>query len=99
MRRTLGYFTQHKFGTAAVGDGLKDYGFEPGRYTKVIVSWGWTDEAKATADAEHIELWDFRELMRQIADSIRDRRSYFTDDTLRTINLFVRALEDRKILP
>jgi hypothetical protein len=98
MRRTLGYFAQHKFGTAAVGDRLKDYGFEPGEYTKVVVSWGWTDEAKAAADAEGIELWDFRELMRQIADSIRDRRSYFTDDTLRTINLFVRALDDKKVL-
>ena len=78
MRRTLGYFAQHKFGTAAVGDRIKDLGFEPGIY-EGCRELGWTDEAKAAADAEHFELWDFRELMRQIADSIRDRRSYFTE--------------------
>ena len=60
-----------------------------------MVSWGWTDEAKAAADVEQIQLWDFRSLMREIADSIHGKRSYFTDDTLRTINLFVRALNDR----
>jgi hypothetical protein len=48
-------------------------------YRNAVASWGWTDEAKAAADAEHVELWDFRELVRQIADSIRDRRSYFTE--------------------
>jgi hypothetical protein len=87
MRRTLGYFVQHKFGTPAVEAKLKEYGFEPGAYAKVVVSWGWTDEAKAAADAEHIQLWDFRDLMREIADSIHGKRSYFTNDTLRTIGL------------
>src|SRR6476646_5187232 len=51
MRRTLGYFTQHEFGTAAVGDRVKDLGFELGD-RHAVASWGWTDEAKAAADAE-----------------------------------------------
>lgn len=58
------------------------------------MSWGWTAEAKAAADAAQIELWDFRKLMREIANSISGKRSYFSDDALRTIGLFVRALED-----
>jgi len=35
-----------------------------------------------------------RQIMREIAQSIRDKRSYFTDDTLRTIGLFARATSD-----
>lgn len=94
MRRTLGYFIAHKFGTPAIIQKLVEYGFREGSYKKVVVTWDWTPDAKAAADAEGIELWDFRKLMRDIAKSIRDTRSYFTDDTLRTINLFARALAD-----
>jgi hypothetical protein len=92
MRRTLGYFIEHKFGTPAVINKLAEYGFNSGAYTNVVVTWDWTTDAKTAADKARIELWDFRQIMREIAQSIRDSRSYFTDDTLRTINLFARAL-------
>jgi hypothetical protein len=92
MRRTLGYFIAQKFGTPAIVQKLAEYGFKEGSYKKVVVTWDWTPDAKAAADTEGIELWDFRKLMRDIAESIRDTRSYFTDDTLRTISLFARAL-------
>lgn len=93
MRRTLGYFIQHKFGTPPVAAKLASYGFQPGEHRKIVVTWDWTSDAKAAADAAEIDLWDFRTIMREISASIRDKRSYFTDDTLRTINLFVRALD------
>jgi hypothetical protein len=99
MRRTVGYFIAHKFGTPAIVQKLAEYGFREGSYKKVVVTWDWTPDAKAAADAEGIELWDFRKLMRDIAKSIRDTRSYFTDDTLRTINLFARALVDAEADP
>lgn len=91
MRRTLGYFIKRKFGEAAV-EKLKEYGFEPGSYTKIIVSWGWTPEVKDLSARENIQLWDFRQLMRELDASIRNKRSYFTDDTLRTIGLYARAV-------
>ncbi|HEV2161440.1 MAG TPA: hypothetical protein VGR52_04285 [Stellaceae bacterium] len=94
MRRTIGYFIQNKFGPTEIVSKLRSYGFTPGDYEKVIVTWGWTPEAKQAADSAGIKLWDFRDIMRQIAHSIHDKRSYFSDDTLRTINLFVRALDD-----
>jgi hypothetical protein len=94
MRRTLGYFIANKFGTPAVINKLAEYGFKQGSHKKVVVTWDWTPDAKTAADAAGIELWDFRQLMREIAQSIRNKRSYFTDDTLRTINLFARALSD-----
>jgi hypothetical protein len=93
MRRTLGYFIEHKFGRPAVAAKLKAYGFEADKHQKIIVTWGWTQEAKAAAAAAGIELWHFQEIARRIADLVRHKRSYFTDDTLRTINLFVRALD------
>jgi hypothetical protein len=89
MRRTLGYFIAQKFGTPAIVQKLAEYGFKEGSYKKVVVTWDWTPDAKTAADTEGIELWDFRKLMRDIAESIRDTRSYFTDDTLRTISLLL----------
>ena len=94
MRRTVGYFTEHKFGAEPVVSKLKEYGFKPGAYKKIVVSWGWPPDARVEAKAAKIELWDFRDIMRETAASIRDKHSYFTDDTLRTIGLFVRATPD-----
>jgi hypothetical protein len=94
MRRTVGYFMEHKFGNAGVIAKLAEFKFEPGTHTRVIVTWGWTKEAKETAGAAGIELWDFRKMLREIAQPLHKKRTYFTDDTLRTLNLFVRALDD-----
>lgn len=92
QRRTLGFFIERKFGPTAVKEALSRYGFIEGQYRNVIVTWDWTPEALDLAQAAGIELWSFQELMREIADAIQHQRSYFGDDTLRTINLFVRAL-------
>ena len=91
QRRTLGYFRDRKFKSIAVLSELKKYGFKEGNYSKVIVTWGWAEEAKRQADREGIILWDFRDIIREIAETFRVTRTYFTDDTLRTIQLFVKA--------
>ena len=91
MRRTFGYFIEHKFKPKPVVAKLKEYGFRPGKYQKIVVTWDSTDDAKAAAVKAGIELWDFRKLILKLAKTIGDERTYFTDDTLRTINLFARA--------
>lgn len=91
QRRTIGYFVQRKFGPREVRSELRKYGFRRGNYSKVIVTWGWTDDAKKHADRRRIILWDFRDILREIADACRDKRTYFTDDTLRTVQLFVKS--------
>lgn len=91
QRRTIGYFIQRKFGSQEVASELRKYGFKKGNYTKVIVTWGWTKEAKQKADDEGIILWDFRDILKEIAGACRDKKTYFTDDTLRTIQLFVKS--------
>ncbi len=91
QRRTLGFFLERKFGAPEITEKLKEYGFEDGRYGKIIVSWGWTDEAAEQARAAGIDLWDFRGLLSQIGEAFIGRSTYFTDDTLRTLQLFARA--------
>ncbi|HUT03973.1 MAG TPA: hypothetical protein VM163_08805 [bacterium] len=96
QRRTIGYFIERKFGQQEVHDKLREYGFGADRhnYQKVIVTWGWTDDAKQAADREDIILWDFRQVLREIAAAFKTQRTYFTDDTLRTIQLFAKSVDE-----
>jgi hypothetical protein len=75
---------------------LKKYGFLPGNYQRIIVTWDATPQAKEVAKRHSIDLWDFRDLLRQIAAANKDHTTYFTDDTARTIQLFAMAVDGRK---
>ncbi|MBN2565588.1 MAG: hypothetical protein JXB46_07735 [Candidatus Eisenbacteria bacterium] len=91
QRRTLGYFANRKFSDPGVLEKLKAFGFMPGNYTKVIVSWGWNDDVPAAAAHAGIELWDFKDMLKEIAQKSQASRTYFTDDTIRTLQLMVMA--------
>jgi hypothetical protein len=60
----------------------------------VVVSWGWTEDSATAALEQDIQLWDFREIVVGIAEASQDNRSYYTDDTMRTIQLFAKALRE-----
>ena len=85
QRRTIGYYIQRKFSPTAVLEKLKIYGFN-NDYKKIIVSWGWGEAALQIANENHIELWDFYSIIRELADSIQGNRKYFSDDTLGLYN-------------
>jgi hypothetical protein len=91
QRRTLGYFTQRKFSDAGVIEKLKGFGFVPGNYTRVIVSWGWEQDVPDAATQAGVELWDFREILKEIAQKSQSHSIYFTDDTMRTLQLMAMA--------
>ena len=91
QRRTLGYFSEKKFGDPNVLATLEEYGFLPGNYQRIVVTWGWQDGVDVAAEREGIQLWDFRQLIHELADQFRDKRTYFGDDTLRTLHLFALA--------
>ena len=93
QRRTLGYFTQRKFADPGVVEKLKAFGFMPGSYTKVVVSWGWEQNVPAAATQAGVELWDFREILKEIAQKSRSQSTYFTDDTMRTLQLMAMAMK------
>jgi len=95
QRRTLGYFTERKFASKSVLETLKKYGFQKGNYSKVIVSWDWEEEVEGEAKRRRIQLWDFRKILQEIAQSFQKKRVYFTDDTLRTLQLFSRTVEEK----
>ena len=90
-RRTLDFFRKEKFEAAGVKSTLTKY-CNGNPYRKIIVIWEWGPGVKEAAAAHGIELWDFRELMREIAELGRNKRTYFGDDTLRTLTLFAKAL-------
>ena len=91
QRRTIGYFIKRKFGNKNVLARLKDFGFRRGNYKRIIVTWGWTGEAHTVARKNQVELWDFRDLLMEIGQTFERDRTYFTDDTLRTLQLYARA--------
>lgn len=91
QRRTLGYFRDRKFGDEHVVARLKDYGFRDGKYQKVVVTWGWQDGVEEAAQEANITLWDFRSLIADLAKAFTSQRTYFGDDTLRTLHLFALA--------
>ena len=63
QRRTLGYFTERKFSHPGVLEKLEEFGFLPGNYTKVIVSWGWKDGIEQAASRAGVMLWDFKDIL------------------------------------
>jgi len=91
QRRTLGYFVERKFGAPHVELELAKYGFLPGNYSKVIVSWGWDVNVPEVARQAGVELWDFKTILQEIADISSVGKTYFTDDTMRTLQLMAKA--------
>jgi hypothetical protein len=96
QRRTMGYFIDRKFELPQVLTELQRYGFVPGNYKRIIVTWGATKEAESLAAAHGIVLWDFRDLLLEIAAAYKKQKTYFTDDTARTIQLFAMATIGRE---
>ena len=93
QRRTLGYFEERKFDATAVLSNLAQFGFRPGNYTKVIVTWGWENDVEGAAATKGIALWDFRNILIEMSQACHGRRTYFTDDTMRTLDVMTKALE------
>ena len=93
QRRTLGYFTKRKFSEPGVIEKLKTFGFMPGNYTKVIVSWGWEQAVPDAATQAGVMLWDFRDILKEIAQKSRSHSTYFTDDTMRTLQLMSKVMK------
>lgn len=91
QRRTVGYFSERKFGAAPILETLERYGFYKGKYDRIIVSWGWKKEAEAEAMRQNIKLWDFKFILEEIASTFQKDKTYFMDDTLRTLQLFAKA--------
>jgi len=96
QRRTLGYFVERKFSAPGVVKKLAEHGFRQGKYQKIIVTWGWTPEAKKQADKRGVILWDFPDLMAEITERFKDDKIYFTDDTLRTLHLYAKSVSRHK---
>ena len=52
---------------------------------------GWQAGVDESARRAKITLWDFRQLIAELAKAFASQRTYFGDDTLRTLHLFALA--------
>jgi hypothetical protein len=93
QRRTLDYFIHRKFNVPEVLAELKRYGFEQGNYSRIIVTWDATADAREKAKENGIEIWDLPDLLNRIANEHLQHRKYFVDDTARTIQLYAMAMK------
>lgn len=93
---TIGFFKERKFEVPEVLDKLGQYGFKPGNYQKVIVADGWTYDAEVLARKNGILPWDFNQIMAELAKLCETQTKYYDDDTLRTIQLLLRAQRKEK---
>jgi len=93
MRRTLGYFIERKFEPSNVIQTLGTYGFEPGRYKRVIVTWSVGPGVRETAATFTVEVWEFPTILTKLVKFVENTRHYFSDDTLRTLHLYGMAMD------
>lgn len=91
QRRTLGYFAERKFSAAGIIKKLAEFGFEQGSYQKIIVTWDCDPDVEVKAAHQGIDIWKFKDLLVEIATKFKSDRTYFTDDTLRTLQLYAMA--------
>jgi hypothetical protein len=96
-RRTFGFYLQHKFDCDAVAEKLASFGCDKATTKRIIVTWDATPEALTAADDMGVEVWLFPALMQEIATKAREGKSYFSDDTLRTLTLFARSTSGKGV--
>lgn len=94
QRRTLGFFEEKKFGSQSVIDRLADYGFRPGNYERVIVTWDANDDVIESASSRGMSVVKLTDMLQEIAETTRCDRTYYTDDTIRTLQLM--AMSDAR---
>jgi hypothetical protein len=91
QQRTIGFFIERKFGADGIVNTLAAYGFIPGNYHKIVVTWDCEPEAKETAKQNGIEVWEFPDLLDEIVAMVGHGKQYVMDDTIRTLQMLVYA--------
>jgi hypothetical protein len=94
-RRKLSYFLEHKFSPEPVRAELASLGCDPNKVNRVIVTWDATPEALAAAEAAGVMVWLFPDMLEKIERIAGREKTYFGDDTLRTLTLAAKAAELR----
>lgn len=96
QRRTIGFFVEQKFGAKGIIETLATYGFIEDKYHKIIVTWDCEPEARETAKQNGIEVWEFPDLLDEIATLAGSGKHYVMDDTVRTLQMLVYAQRRRR---
>ena len=97
-RVKIGYFVESKFNDTNVISILKDYGFSGNNYEKVIVAWDWDLTVEPIAAENRIKLIRFKEILKEMMDVFGKSESYFSDDTVRLLQLLKKSGTELKDL-
>ena len=95
-RVKIGYFVHSKFNDANVISSLRDYGFSGNNYEKVIVAWDWDTSVEPIAAQNGIKLLRFREILEEMMEVFGKNESYFSDDTVRLLQLLKKSSTESK---
>lgn len=90
-RVKIGYFVNSKFNDPHVLSTLKDYGFYGSNYEKIIVTWDWESTVQPIAAENGITLIRFKEILTEMLDVFGQKKSYFSDDTVRLLQLLKKS--------
>jgi hypothetical protein len=71
-------FIARRFNSKAVSKKLRQYGFEPNNYQKVVVALTPTPAIRAAADDAGVELWSFKSLSRELAKRFKQNPTLFS---------------------
>lgn len=91
QRRTAGFFISNKFFSDKVLKTLKIMGCDLNCVKRVLVSWGFDEDAKKGLEAKGIECLLLKDIFQALADHLAGETKDFDSDILRTIQLFVRS--------
>ena len=97
-RVKIGYFVYSKFNDNNVTSTLKDYGFSGNNYEKVIVAWDWDPTVEPIAAKNGIKLLRFKEILKEMMEVFGKNESYFSDDTVRLLQLLKKSGAELKDL-
>lgn len=72
---------------------LANYGFSGDNYKKIIVTWDWTDGAEQVAIKNGITSTRLKDILQKIQDTFGKSKSYYSDDTVRLLQLLKKSLD------
>ena len=91
QRTTAGFFIEKKFFARDVIETLKQIGCNTRNLKRIVVSWGFDDEAREALKDKDIECLTMGEILQELADYLAQETRDIDSDILRTLQLFVRS--------
>ena len=91
-RNKIGFYVEKKFAGFRMVELFKQIGIDYAKVQKIIVAWDAQPEAVQEAEQHSIGVWLMPDLIREMLASVKRSKAYYSDDTMRTIQIVGRTL-------